>query len=203
MWLVHAPDDGHLRCVHSGVIVSRAALNVSRICCMFTKGTSVCRRPCWTVSRMAGLISARTASPTHSPVLALRPRGGAEERLAGGPVCTPWWPQGEGRGSASACGRWDICPCGALVCVLVSAAVLSHGPLCSSHRAHSVCTGALDPLSLRISRCRLSSLENPACGDALEEEEVSSFISTGEVHGSRLWRAGSQERSSLPWGAVS
>ena len=92
MWLVHAPDDGHPRCVHSGVIVSRAALNVSRICCMFTKGTSVCRRPCWTVSRMAGLISARTASPTHSPVLALRPPVvqrsgwlGVQSALPGGP----------------------------------------------------------------------------------------------------------------------
>ena len=115
----------------------------------------------------------------------------------------PGGPGERGGGSASPCGRWDICPCGALVRVLVSAAVLSHGPLCSSHRADSVCTGVLDPLSLRISRCRLLSLENPACGDGLEEEEVSSFISIGEVHGSKLWRAGSQERSSLPWGAVS
>lgn len=131
-WLVCAPDDGHLGCVHSGVIVNRAALNVSCVCHVFTEGTSVCRRPCWTVSRAAGLISAPTASSTRSPILGLCTPGGPEERLAGDPVCIPWWPRG-GAGSASPCGRWDISSCGVLVCVLVSAAVLSHGPLCSSH----------------------------------------------------------------------
>ena len=95
-------------------------------------------------------------------------------------------------------GRWDISSCGALVRVLVSATVLFHRPSCSSIWAGSICAGVLGPLSLRISRCRLLSLENPACGDGPGEEGVSSFISIGEVHGSRLWRAGSWERSSPP-----
>ena len=95
-------------------------------------------------------------------------------------------------------GRWDISSRGALVRVLVSAAVLFHGPSCSSIRAGSICAGVLSPLSLRISKCRLSSLENPACGDGPGEEGVSSVISIGEVHGSRLWRAGSWGLSSPP-----